>query len=608
MILKIIEGRSALNCLAYIHKEGAQPVSSNMAGHDVATLKREFDLVNGLNPLKHQVIHLILTHPLGEHVSREQGIHEIEEALKDLGYENCPFIALEHFDSGKQHFHIAVTPVDFEGKRIERGGDRFKAKRICRRLELEAGLQIVSNDKGTEKKEVHEIAIPEIQAANLSAALYAAILPVIQRSKTIGDLAQDLLRNGVQMEASFGAKGAGGIGYRLLGDPGGYLRASEVHSSFSLAKLRSKHHLNYDSDRDDQHLVQMTRRPSQPVHSLLAAMAEPVPPSPRVKVSADEITQKLLESYSHRSTYAAPEYAALTDAAARRRPTAEPARTHRPTVVPRDLSTGEGGGSPTPHRGREQSRMPLVERPQSPRTTSGDGIAAGVGGPLSRAAITLARPVAPVPGVHRDEPRHDRRADVVAVPANPRGGGSPGGQTPASKQPDPALHATVGDTAGGRLGGMFGSTEPEPGPQRQQDAPASHHGLQGSVPLGGPRTGIDRLGGPGGSAGPGGGNPAGASTSATGPGRAQTVLGKAYAAVVALTRKLLAALPRVRPTRARGLTAAEATRMMEASYPGHWLEQLKARERELTRRQKPLSAPPVELPPPVKPERGYGRR
>lgn len=608
MILKIIPGLSAFNCLQYIHKEGAQPIASNMAGHDMLSLKREFALVNSLNPLKHQIVHLIIVHPLGEQVSREQAIHEVAEALAGLGYADCPFTALEHFDSGKQHFHIATTPVDFDGKRIERGGDRFAAKRICRRLELEAGLQIVSNDKGTEKKEVHEVATPEIQAADLSAALYAAILPAIQRSKTIGDLAQDLLRHGVQMEASFGSRGASGLGYRLLGDRRGYLNASEVHSSFTLAKLKNKHHLNYDSDRDDKHLVQMTRRPSQPVHSLLAAMAEPVPPSPRVKASADEITQKLLESYTHRSTYAAPEYAAPADAAARRRPTADPARAHRPAVVPRDLSTGEGGDSPTPHRGRERSRMPLVERSQSPRTTSGDGIAAGVGDPLPTATLTLARPLAPVPGLHRDEPRHDRGADLVVTPANPRGGGAPGGNTPGSKQPDPALHATAGDTAGGRLGGMFGSEEPGPGPQRQQDASASHHGLQGSVPLGEPRTGIDRLGGPGGSAGPGGGDPAGASTSAAGPGRAETVLGKAYAAVVALTRKLLAALPRALPPRARGLTAAEATKMMEASYPDHWLEQLKARERELTRRKKPPSAPLVELPPPVKPERGYGRR
>ena len=111
MILKIITSLSALNCLGYIHKEGAQLVATNMAGDDVPNLKREFDLVNSLNPLKHQVIHLIITHPLGEHVSRDQAIHEIEEALAGLGYGNCPFRAMEHFDSGKQHFHIATTPV-----------------------------------------------------------------------------------------------------------------------------------------------------------------------------------------------------------------------------------------------------------------------------------------------------------------------------------------------------------------------------------------------------------------------------------------------------------------------------------------------------------------
>lgn len=554
MILKIITSLSALNCLGYIHKEGAQLVATNMAGDDVPNLKREFDLVNSLNPLKHQVIHLIITHPLGEHVSRDQAIHEIEEALAGLGYGNCPFRAMEHFDSGKQHFHIATTPVDFDGKRIDRGGDRFAAKRICRRLEKEAGLIEVTNYKDRNAP-LPEIATPELQAADLTKALYAAIAPAVARNKTIGELSQDLLRHGVQMEASFGAKGACGLGFRLLGEPGGYLTASAVHTSFTISKLIDKHHLSYEMDRDDKHLVQMKRKPPEKVQPVLAAMKEPAPASPRVKASFDKITRHLLETHKTRSTYAQGSFTLPSPAAATRRRPEEVSGPAVPTIRAAVLSARLRQAAATPTRrpgGQVHGGVvrPGAIGPDLDPSRPDHAHALGNGLPHPTPGLAGTQPAA----ARTSTPaRDDSGTNLAPLRPDPRGGSrSPGlegrgGDSGRQAAASPRLPSASGNDLGGGSAGSQRSPRPGAASERQQDAARGDHRLPEPTPAPGARTGLLGLGrerGPG------------------GPGRGKAALSAGAQAQLAIAQKLMAELPRITPPKLHPFTPAMATSLV----------------------------------------------
>ena len=556
MILKIIPSKSAFNLANYMLKEDARLVATNMESVDAPGLAREFGLVTSLNPLKHRIIHLAISHPLGERVSMEQAEHEILEALKGLGYENCPFHAVEHFDSTKQHFHIATTPTDFDGKRIDRGGDRFKAKAICRRLEREAGLVAVTNYKDR-TQEPPEMPKPELQIADLNAALYAAIMPAVKRSRTVGELAQDLLRHGVQMEASFGKKGASGLGFRLLGDQGGYLTASEVHPSLTMVKLQRKHGLSYEMGRDDAHLVPMKRKPQQPVQPVLAAMAEPSPASPRLQSSLTETTRHILASYKQRSTYAQGPFTVVAPPAAKRGSTQPIRRSATPAIVAALLSPRLRAAAPTPARDARGPVRGVVQPGQALLAPSGPDHAptVGTGLPIPTQGLAGAQPEAP--GNAERQPRHDRGSDVAPVRPDSRGGSlapghqggltaDPGGQAAAS----PRLHAAPGGASGGEQDRRQRPSGPGAPGQRQQNAPGSAHGPSGSAPAPGARTGQPGVGG---QRGPGGAD--------RGTARGLSVAAQAQ---LNIARQIMAGLPRIEAprTRTRTLSPVEATRMV----------------------------------------------
>lgn len=553
MILKILASKSMQNLTGYIMKDDAVLVSTNMESVDAPGLAREFGLVTGLNPLKHKAIHLVISHPLGERVSQEQMAHEVQEALKGLGYENCPFHAVEHHDGTKQHIHIATTPTDYAGKRIDRGGDRFAAKRICRRLEKEAGLVAVSNYKDRTQA-APEIPAPEVQIPNLKDALFATIAPAIKRSKSIGDLAQDLLRHGIQMEATHGAKGAAGLGFRLLGEHGGYLKASEVHSSFSLSKLQSKHGLTYEVGRDDAHLAAMSKKPEQPIQPVLAAIAEPLPASPRIQESVAATTRHLIETYKTRSTYAKGPFTVVAPAPAKRGGPQQGFRATTPAIRVALLSARLRPAADAPTRDAGRPLRPVVPAGISVPTPSRPDHAPKVGTRLPDAAQGLAGTQPEAPGDARLQPRHDSRPDLAAALPDPGGRGvAPGHE---GRVADPGSPAAAGPRVPAAPGGApgreqdrrqrpSGSGAPD---QRQQDAPGSAHGPSGTPAAPGARAGQPGVGGQRGSGSPGG---------RTAPG-----LSAAALAQLSVAQQIMKDLPRVKPPRSSSMSPSKATRLV----------------------------------------------
>lgn len=546
MILKIIPAKSAFNLARYMLKGDAVLVATNMESVDAPGLAKEFGLVTSINPLKHKVIHLAISHPLGERVSLEQAVCEIEAALKGLGYENCPYHAVEHHDSTKQHFHIATTPTDYDGKRIDRGRDRFKAKTICRRLEKEGGLVAVSSYKDS-RKALPPISAPEIQAPNLNDALYAAILPAIKRSQTIGGLAQDLLLHGIQMERT----GASGLGFRLLGDQGGYLKASEVHPSFSLSKLQSKHGLGYEATRDDAHLVAVAKKPQQPVQPVLAAMTAPSPASSRVQASVTEITRRLLETYKTRSTYAQSPYTLVAPPVPKRGITQPGTRPATPAIRVALLSAGLRPAAPTPTRDAGRPLRPVVRPGEAIPAPSRPDHAPTVGAGLPYPTPGLAGAQFDSPGHGAVQPRHDSRPDLAAARLDPGGRGvAPGHE---GRQPDPGSQAAASSCVPGAPGGAPGRepdrgqrpTRPGAASQRQQDAAGSAHRPSGPAPAPEPRTGQPGVGSERGPGGPRRRTPPGLSAAAL--------------AQLSIARQIMEDLPRVEPPRKRlPMTPAEA--------------------------------------------------
>lgn len=478
-----------------------------MGGETPRELTAELLMVWELNPIKHQVIHIAISLAEGEHLGQEQKLQVVEKILRDFGYGNCPYHAREHHDGTKEHYHIAVSPITYEGLRVDRGGDRFQAKRTCRELERTLGLQQVSNQK-TKEVEPPAPKAPAVQSVNLKDALYATILPAVKRCKTVGELARDLLLHGVQMEAGLNAKGViTSLGFRLSGTPGGYLNASAVHESFSITKLQKKHGLSYEPTRDNPHCAALDKKPLQPVQVVLEAAKAPPTSSPRIQESVEQVARHVLQSYRTRSSHAPrPEVQRDPAESTRRTPKLAPIPApERPGLIAALLQArrAEGalpieGGSRGPVQslvgGREAASAALL--PDLSKT-----VGAGIPIPVARLEAPEPTPGEAGPGAGV-APWNDPSADVDLSRPDPRGRGPALGPIEAGHADFSGAAAArarvhAADDHPSRRGPGHGLRPPRPGTshQRERHASGSAHGPSGAEATPGARAGISGLGG-----------------------------------------------------------------------------------------------------------------
>lgn len=510
MIAKIIASLSAANTAGYVTREGKAFLDSNMGGHTAQELARELLMVWRQNPVKHQAIHLVISFPPGEILDDSKGAECVRRVLAGLGYGDCPFYATKEIEqNGKLHYHVATSPVTYDGVRVERGGDRFAAKRICRELEIEFGLQRVSSSKKKDEIAPEPQGL-EAQALNLKDALYAAILPAIRRAKTIADLARDLVRHGVQMEGTISAGGRiTALGFRLSGEPGGYLKASEVHESFSIAKLEKKHGLSYEPSRDNPWVSPIAKKPVQPVQPLLAALQEPPPPSRRVAQSAQIVARQIIQSYRTRSSYAAAN-TTPPDAASRRSTTAVRGP-ERSAIVAALISAGRPSGADVALGISTGPVLPVVGGREAPATTRRPDAPEAVGTGVPVAASGLATSQSPPRGTSGSEgvaPRDDRGADVALPDTDPRGGSPVPGSIhegnpdlPGAAAPGPRVSSTIGDSQGRGPGRSVRPPRSGAPAERQPNAPRGPDRAPEPAPVADARTGFPGLGGQRGSRG-----------------------------------------------------------------------------------------------------------
>ncbi len=77
----------------------------------------------------------------------------VDRVLRDLGYQNCQYIAIDHDrnDPGHDathdhdHLHIITNAVDFFGKYVRDSWERYKIQSSLRDVELEFGLRQIES-------------------------------------------------------------------------------------------------------------------------------------------------------------------------------------------------------------------------------------------------------------------------------------------------------------------------------------------------------------------------------------------------------------------------------------------------------------------------------
>lgn len=161
MIAKLIKGSGFRGALNYLFNgnekssnKSAEIVTSNMAGLTPRHLSSEFSALRKLRPtLGKAVCHISLSIPSDDKKLSKQTWGEIAETfIQELGFKDCPFVAVKHNDTDHQHIHILASRIKTNGEVVSDKNDFKRSEDIIRRLENKFGLSAVLPSNQTPKK------------------------------------------------------------------------------------------------------------------------------------------------------------------------------------------------------------------------------------------------------------------------------------------------------------------------------------------------------------------------------------------------------------------------------------------------------------------------
>jgi len=145
MIQKAQIGRGFRGVLTYVFDESAERgherariVDTNMAGETPRELAAEFGVFRRLNPdLTRAVYHCSLRLPAEEWLPQADWREFCRDYLEAMGFDAAPYVVVQHADD---HVHIVASRVQFDGRTVPDGNDRWRSNRVVSGLEERYGL------------------------------------------------------------------------------------------------------------------------------------------------------------------------------------------------------------------------------------------------------------------------------------------------------------------------------------------------------------------------------------------------------------------------------------------------------------------------------------
>ncbi|MEO0487929.1 MAG: relaxase/mobilization nuclease domain-containing protein [Cyanobacteria bacterium J06659_2] len=150
MIGKQIKGKSFRGLLNYLHhKERAQLIGGNMAGHTPRVLASEFHVSRALNPrLQKAVYHASLSLPKPEQLDNDRWCDIAEAYLTGMGFTESQYVIYRHSDRDHDHIHIVASRIRLtDGSTVSDSWDYRRSETLIRSLETQYDLTPVADSR-----------------------------------------------------------------------------------------------------------------------------------------------------------------------------------------------------------------------------------------------------------------------------------------------------------------------------------------------------------------------------------------------------------------------------------------------------------------------------
>ena len=103
----------------------------------ILTSKIAAPKLKGKYPLKNPIEHIAIRTRKGDILTPEAIKGKVPELLKKLGYQDCPWVLVQHIKDGEPHYHLGIVRIDTAGK-----VPNPKSKEICFNLAQKFALEL----------------------------------------------------------------------------------------------------------------------------------------------------------------------------------------------------------------------------------------------------------------------------------------------------------------------------------------------------------------------------------------------------------------------------------------------------------------------------------
>jgi hypothetical protein len=150
VIANLVKGRGFAGVASYLfhgskdeQKERGLMLFSNMAGRNAKELAWEFRRIASLrSKLGKAVFHASLSlAPEDRTLSEAEWSGIAQRFMNELGFAECPFVAIRHGDTEQDHIHILGSRVSMKGEAVSDQNDFRRAEKVLRGIEADFRLR-----------------------------------------------------------------------------------------------------------------------------------------------------------------------------------------------------------------------------------------------------------------------------------------------------------------------------------------------------------------------------------------------------------------------------------------------------------------------------------
>lgn len=132
--------------LAEFYEEGQRHriVGGNLSGQTPRELAREFGAIRAQRPdIEKPVHHVSISAGENDRLTVQQWQEIAEHYIKEMKFENSPYVVIQHRDGKHDHIHIVASRVDAHGQVVSEWQSKNRAEEIMRGLEEKYDLERV---------------------------------------------------------------------------------------------------------------------------------------------------------------------------------------------------------------------------------------------------------------------------------------------------------------------------------------------------------------------------------------------------------------------------------------------------------------------------------